>query len=147
MKAHKDFLIENKIRFSDIGGSRDAKESMREIIDILKNKEHYNKLGIKPPKGVLMYGPSGTGKTMLARAFANEAGVKFLYICGSEFVELYVGVGSSRVRELFDKARNSQPCIIFIDEIDAIGYRRGASTSGNREFDSTLNQILAEMDG
>jgi len=147
IKTHKDFLSENKIKFADIGGYHEAKDMFKEIVRVLKNKEYYENLGIRHPKGVLMYGPSGTGKTMLARAFANEAGVKFIYICGSEFVELYVGVGSSRVRELFSKARAAQPCIIFIDEIDAIGFRRGASMGANREFDSTLNQMLAEMDG
>lgn len=147
IKTRKEFMSENKIRFADIGGYHEPKETFKEIVRVLKNREHYESLGIRHPKGVLMYGPSGTGKTMLARAFANEAGIKFIYICGSEFVELYVGVGSSRVRELFTKARASQPCIIFIDEIDAIGFRRGASMGANREFDSTLNQMLAEMDG
>jgi len=143
-------LEQRNVRFEDIGGSNEAKEQFREIIDSLKDKTYYERLGVKCPKGVLMYGPSGTGKTMLARAFAAEAGVEFLYVSGSEFVELYVGVGSARVRELFERARELTPCIIFIDEIDAIGFRRtgnSGTAGGNREFDNTLNQILAEMDG
>ena len=144
-------LDEKTTRFEDIGGCHEAKEALREIINALKNKNYYDGLGLKCPKAMLMYGPSGTGKTMLARAFAAEAGVEFLYVSGSEFVELYVGVGSARVRDLFEKAREQRPCIIFIDEIDAIGFRRvsgaNGTCGGTREFDNTLNQILAEMDG
>ena len=115
---------------------------------IFKNKEKYDKAGAKIPKGVLLEGPPGTGKTLLARAVAGEAGVPFLSVSGSEFIEVYVGVGASRVRSLFEKAKRKQPCVVFIDEIDAVGRKRGAGIAGgNDEREQTLNQILTNMDG
>ncbi|MFM2430280.1 MAG: hypothetical protein RLZZ511_1493 [Cyanobacteriota bacterium] len=136
-------------RFSDVAGIDEAKQELQEVVDFLKNGDKYRKIGAKIPKGVLLVGPPGTGKTLLAKAVAGEAGVPFLSMSGSEFVELYVGVGASRVRDLFNQAKRQAPCIIFIDEIDAIGKARGNNPSlgGNDEREQTLNQLLTEMDG
>ena len=134
-------------RFSDVAGYEGAKQEISEVVDFLKNPQRYAKAGAMGPRGVLMVGPPGTGKTLLARAVAGEAGVPFLAITGSGFVELFVGVGASRVRDLFNDAKKRAPAIIFIDEIDAIGQRRGAGFSTNDEREQTLNQLLAEMDG
>jgi cell division protease FtsH len=134
--------------FADVAGCDEAKEELKEIIDFLKEPERFQVLGGRMPKGVLLVGPPGTGKTLLARAVAGEAGVPFFSISGSEFVELFVGVGASRVRELFTQAREKAPCIIFIDELDAIGKARGiAVMGGHDEREQTLNQLLVEMDG
>jgi cell division protease FtsH len=134
-------------RFSDVAGYDGAKQEISEVVDFLKNPQRYAKAGAMGPRGVLMVGPPGTGKTLLARAVAGEAGVPFLAITGSGFVELFVGVGASRVRDLFTDAKKRAPAIVFIDEIDAIGQRRGAGFSTNDEREQTLNQLLAEMDG
>ncbi|MEO2172777.1 MAG: ATP-dependent zinc metalloprotease FtsH [bacterium] len=135
-------------RYSDIAGLKGAKDDLREVIEYLKNPEKYEKLGAKIPKGILLMGPPGTGKTMLAKATAGEAGVPFFSITGSEFVEMFVGVGASRVRDMFLQARNAAPSLIFIDEIDSVGRTRsGVSGMNNDESEQTLNQILAEMDG
>ncbi|MEA5051470.1 MAG: ATP-dependent zinc metalloprotease FtsH [Oscillospiraceae bacterium] len=134
--------------FADVAGADEEKEELSEIVEYLKNPAKYNALGAKIPKGVLLVGPPGTGKTLLARAVAGEAGVPFFSISGSDFVELYVGVGASRVRDLFDKAKKARPSIIFIDEIDAVGRQRGAGLGGgNDEREQTLNQLLVELDG
>ncbi|MGB1217261.1 MAG: ATP-dependent zinc metalloprotease FtsH, partial [Saprospiraceae bacterium] len=136
------------VTFNDVAGLEEAKEEVMEVVDFLKNKEKYIKLGGKIPKGVLLVGPPGTGKTLLAKAVAGEAAVPFFTISGSDFVEMFVGVGASRVRDLFKQARDKAPCIIFIDEIDAIGRARGrGNISGNDERENTLNQLLVEMDG
>lgn len=137
------------IKFSDVGGVGEAEVELREIIDYLKDPQRFNKLGAKLPKGVLLVGPPGTGKTLLAKATAGEAGVAFFSLTGSSFVEMFVGVGAARVRDLFEQAKKKAPCIIFIDEIDAIGQARStiAAMSGNSERENTLNQLLAEMDG
>jgi cell division protease FtsH len=137
-----------KTTFADVAGVDEAKEELQEVVDFLKNPDHYSRLGGKIPKGMLLVGPPGTGKTLLARAVAGEADVPFYSMSGSEFVEMLVGVGASRVRDLFDKAKKSSPCIIFIDELDAVGRQRGAGLGGgNDEREQTLNQILVEMDG
>lgn len=134
--------------FKDVAGTEEAKEDLMDIVDFLKNPKKYVKMGAKIPKGVLLYGPPGTGKTLLARAVAGEADVPFFTISGSEFVEMFVGVGASRVRDLFKKAKRSAPAIVFIDEIDAVGRQRGAGLGGGHdEREQTLNQILTEMDG
>ncbi|MCC7197548.1 ATP-dependent zinc metalloprotease FtsH [Candidatus Peregrinibacteria bacterium] len=134
--------------FKDVAGAKEAKEELVEIVDFLKNPGKYTSMGAKIPKGVLLVGPPGTGKTLLARAVAGEANVPFFNISGSEFVEMFVGVGASRVRDLFKKAKRNAPCIIFMDEIDAVGRQRGAGLGGgNDEREQTLNQILTEMDG
>ena len=134
--------------FADVAGADEEKEELREIVEFLKRPNKYNELGARIPKGVLLVGPPGTGKTLLARAVAGEAGVPFFSISGSDFVEMFVGVGASRVRDLFDKAKKNHPCIIFIDEIDAVGRQRGAGLGGgNDEREQTLNQMLVEMDG
>ena len=139
---------QNKIGFSDVAGAKEIKEELVEIVDFLKRPQKYRKLGARIPKGVLLIGPSGVGKTLLARAIAGEANVPFYSVAGSEFIEMIVGVGSARVRDLFKIAKESAPSIIFIDEIDAIGRHRGrAMLSGNDEREQTLNQILVEMDG
>jgi cell division protease FtsH len=136
------------VTFNDIAGEAQAKLELTEVVDFLKNPERYMKLGAKIPRGVLLVGPPGTGKTLLARAVAGEAGAPFFNISGSEFVELFVGVGASRVRDLFDRAKKEAPAIVFIDEIDAVGRRRGTGLGGgNDEREQTLNQILTEMDG
>ena len=135
--------------FKDVAGVDEAKHELEEIVDFLKDKEKYGRLGGRMPKGVLLVGPPGTGKTLLAKAVAGEAGVPFFSISGSEFVEMFVGVGAARVRDLFDQARKNSPCIIFIDELDALGKSRGANSmyGGNDEKEQTLNQLLTEMDG
>lgn len=140
----------DKISFNDVAGLEEAEAEVKEIVDFLKNPEAFTKLGAKIPKGIILVGPTGTGKTLLAKAVAGESGVPFFSISGSEFVEMFVGVGASRVRDLFKKAKEKTPCIIFIDEIDAIGRSRGKGaflTGANDERESTLNQLLTEMDG
>ena len=137
-----------KITFKDVAGADEAKQELEEVVEFLKHPHKYNDLGAKIPKGVLLYGPPGTGKTLLAKAVAGEAGVPFFSISGSDFVEMFVGVGASRVRDLFDQAKKSAPCIVFIDEIDAVGRQRGAGLGGGHdEREQTLNQLLVEMDG
>ncbi|WP_304158030.1 ATP-dependent zinc metalloprotease FtsH [Phascolarctobacterium succinatutens] len=137
-----------KITFKDVAGADEAKQELEEVVEFLKHPQKYNDLGAKIPKGVLLYGPPGTGKTLLAKAVAGEAGVPFFSISGSDFVEMFVGVGASRVRDLFDQAKKSAPCIVFIDEIDAVGRQRGAGLGGGHdEREQTLNQLLVEMDG
>merc|ERR1719161_21120 len=138
------------VTFEDVAGAEGAKLELTEVVDFLKTPSKYSALGAKIPKGVIMEGPSGTGKTLLARAVAGEAGVPFVSAAGSEFVEVFVGVGASRVRDLFKQAKENAPCIVFIDEIDAIGRQRaggGTGGGGNDEREQTLNQILTEMDG
>ncbi|OYW43093.1 cell division protein FtsH, partial [Candidatus Saccharibacteria bacterium 32-45-3] len=137
-----------KVTFVDIAGNNEAKQDLVEVVDFLKHPKKFKDVGARIPKGVLLIGPPGTGKTMLARAVAGEAEVPFFSISGSEFVEMFVGVGASRVRDLFEKAKKNAPCIIFIDEIDAVGRRRGSGMGGGHdEREQTLNQILVEMDG
>ena len=137
-----------KTTFADVAGADEEKEELREIVEFLKNPKKYNELGARIPKGVLLVGPPGTGKTLLARAVAGEAGVPFFSISGSDFVEMFVGVGASRVRDLFEQAKKNSPCIIFIDEIDSVGRQRGAGLGGGHdEREQTLNQLLVEMDG
>ena len=137
-----------KTTFEDVAGADEEKEELQEVVEFLKNPDKFNKLGARIPKGVLLVGPPGTGKTLLARAVAGEAGVPFFSISGSDFVEMFVGVGASRVRDLFEQAKKNSPCIIFIDEIDAVGRQRGAGLGGgNDEREQTLNQLLVEMDG
>lgn len=139
----------DKTTFADVAGVEEAKTELIEIVEFLKSPERYTQIGARIPKGVLLVGPPGTGKTLLAKAVAGEAGVPFFSISGSEFVELFVGVGSSRVRDLFEQAKKQAPCIVFIDELDAIGKSRssGGFYGGNDEREQTLNQLLAEMDG
>ena len=138
----------NRITFNEVAGAEEEKDELKEIVDFLKNPKKYIQLGARIPKGVLLVGPPGTGKTLLAKAVAGEAGVPFFSISGSDFVEMFVGVGASRVRDLFDQAKKSAPCIIFIDEIDAVGRHRGAGLGGGHdEREQTLNQLLVEMDG
>ena len=137
-----------KITFKDVAGADEAKQELEEVVEFLKHPKKYNDLGAKIPKGVLLYGPPGTGKTLLAKAVAGEAGVPFFSISGSDFVEMFVGVGASRVRDLFEQAKKSAPCIVFIDEIDAVGRQRGSGLGGGHdEREQTLNQLLTEMDG
>ncbi len=137
-----------KVRFSDVAGAEEEKEELAEVVEFLKNPKKFSDLGARIPKGVLLVGPPGTGKTLFAKAVAGEAGVPFFSVSGSDFVEMYVGVGASRVRDLFDLAKRNQPCIIFIDEIDAVGRQRGAGLGGGHdEREQTLNQILVQMDG
>ena len=147
----KQYVVEDgkSIKFADVAGEDEAKESLQEIVDFLHNPKRYEDIGAKMPKGVLLVGPPGTGKTLLARAVAGEAGVPFFSIAGSEFVEMFVGMGASKVRDLFKQANEKAPCIVFIDEIDTIGKKRdGASgMGGNDEREQTLNQLLTEMDG
>ena len=135
------------IRFDDVAGEEEAKENLAEIVEYLHNPEKYREVGANMPKGVLLVGPPGTGKTLLARAVAGEAGVPFFSIAGSEFVEMFVGMGASKVRDLFKQAKEKAPCIVFIDEIDAIGKKRQGNVMGNDEREQTLNQLLTEMDG
>ena len=138
----------NKVTFKDVAGLKEEKEEVKELIDFLKSPKRFQKLGARIPKGVLLVGPPGTGKTLLARAVAGEANVPFYYISGSDFVELFVGVGASRVRDMFKQAKNNAPCLIFIDEIDAVGRQRGTGLGGGHdEREQTLNQLLTEMDG
>ena len=137
-----------KVTFNDVAGADEAKEELQEVVEFLKHPKKFNDLGARIPKGVLLFGPPGTGKTLLAKAVAGEAGVAFFSISGSDFVEMFVGVGASRVRDLFAQAKKNSPCIIFIDEIDAVGRQRGAGISGGHdEREQTLNQLLVEMDG
>ena len=139
---------DRKITFADVAGADEEKEELQEIVEFLKDPKKYISLGARIPKGVLLVGPPGTGKTLLAKAVAGEAGVGFLSISGSDFVELYVGVGASRVRDLFDQAKKNSPAIVFIDEIDAVGRQRGTGLGGGHdEREQTLNQLLVEMDG
>ncbi len=138
---------ETGVTFKDVAGQEEAKESLVEVVDFLHNPERYAEIGAKLPKGALLVGPPGTGKTLLAKAVAGEAHVPFFSLSGSDFVEMFVGVGASRVRDLFDEAKKNAPCIIFIDEIDAIGKSRDSKLGGNDEREQTLNQLLAEMDG
>ena len=144
-----DATKQNNVTFKDVAGLAGAKEEVMEVVDFLKNPQHYTELGGKIPKGVLLVGPPGTGKTLLAKAVAGEAGVPFFSMSGSDFVEMFVGVGASRVRGLFEEAKKKSPCIVFIDEIDAVGRARGRAGIGNTndERESTLNQLLTEMDG
>ncbi len=137
------------VKFTDVAGVDEAKTELQEIVDFLKNADKYTRLGAKIPKGVLLVGPPGTGKTLLAKAIAGEASVPFFSISGSEFIELFVGVGASRVRDLFEQAKQQAPCIVFIDELDALGKSRGNNGmfGGNDEREQTLNQLLTEMDG
>ena len=146
----KQYVVEDgkSIKFADVAGEDEAKESLQEIVDFLHNPKRYEDIGAKMPKGVLLVGPPGTGKTLLARAVAGEAGVPFFSISGSDFVEMFVGVGASRVRDLFVQGKKNAPCLIFIDEIDAVGRKRGAGLGGGHdEREQTLNQLLVEMDG
>ena len=142
-------VVQNiKVRFSDVAGAEEEKEELQEIIDFLKDPRKFNEMGARIPKGVLLVGPPGTGKTLFAKAVAGEAGVPFFSMSGSDFVEMFVGVGASRVRDLFDQAKRNMPCILFIDEIDAVGRQRGAGLGGGHdEREQTLNQLLVEMDG
>ena len=145
-KLHNEEKI--KVTFADVAGAEEAKEELEEVVEFLKHPKKFNDLGARIPKGVLLFGPPGTGKTLLARAVAGEAGVPFFSISGSDFVEMFVGVGASRVRDLFEQAKKSAPCIVFIDEIDAVGRQRGAGLGGGHdEQEQTLNQLLVEMDG
>ena len=149
-KSRARMLNENskKVTFADVAGVEEAKEELKEVVDFLKNPQKFTRLGGRIPKGVLLMGPPGTGKTLLARSVAGEADVPFFSISGSDFVEMFVGVGASRVRDLFEQAKKHSPCIIFIDEIDAVGRQRGAGLGGGHdEREQTLNQLLVEMDG
>ncbi|MBS5842325.1 MAG: ATP-dependent zinc metalloprotease FtsH [Clostridiales bacterium] len=147
-KSRARLYTTSKITFADVAGAEEEKEEMMELVSFLKNPKKYSQLGARIPKGVLMVGPPGTGKTYLAKAVAGEAGVPFFSISGSDFVEMYVGVGASRVRDLFEQAKKNSPCIVFIDEIDAVGRHRGAGLGGGHdEREQTLNQLLVEMDG
>lgn len=147
-KAKPANAKENKVRFSDVAGEEEEKQELVEVVEFLKNPKKFTRLGAKIPSGVLLEGPPGTGKTLLAKAVAGEAGVPFFSISGSDFVEMFVGVGASRVRDLFDQAKKAAPSIIFIDEIDAVGRRRGSGMGGGHdEREQTLNQLLVEMDG
>ncbi|MBU2700670.1 cell division protease FtsH [Sporomusaceae bacterium BoRhaA] len=145
-KLHSEDKI--KVTFADVAGADEAKQELEEIVEFLKHPKKFNDLGARIPKGVLLFGPPGTGKTLMARAIAGEAGVPFFSISGSDFVEMFVGVGASRVRDLFEQAKKNAPCIVFIDEIDAVGRQRGAGLGGGHdEREQTLNQLLVEMDG
>jgi len=147
-KARVQMEPQTQVTFGDVAGIDQAKLELNEVVDFLKNADRFTAIGAKIPKGVLLVGPPGTGKTLLARAVAGEAGVPFFSISGSEFVEMFVGVGASRVRDLFEQAKSQAPCIVFIDEIDAVGRQRGAGLGGgNDEREQTLNQLLTEMDG
>ena len=139
---------QGRVTFRDVAGVEEAKEELEEVVEFLKDPRRYQKLGGKIPKGALLVGPPGTGKTLIARAVAGEANVPFFTISGSDFVEMFVGVGASRVRDMFEQGKKNAPCIIFIDEIDAVGRSRGAGLGGgNDEREQTLNQLLVEMDG
>merc|ERR1719242_2355752 len=138
---------EINVAFKDVAGCEEAKIEIMEFVNFLKNPGQYTDLGAKIPKGAILTGPPGTGKTLIAKATAGEANVPFLSVSGSEFLEMFVGVGPARVRDMFATARKSAPCILFIDEIDAVGRKRGGRNVGGSEADSTLNQLLTEMDG
>jgi cell division protease FtsH len=147
-KSHHEVIRDSKVRFSDVAGLKEEKEELAEVVDFLKDPGKYTALGARIPKGILLEGSPGTGKTLLAKAIAGEAGVPFFSISGSDFVEMFVGVGASRVRDLFESARKECPCIVFIDEIDAVARRRGTGMGGGHdEREQTLNQMLVEMDG
>ena len=146
-KVYEDTERKTKVRFNDVAGLDEEKEELIEIVDFLKTPEKFTKMGAKIPRGVLLYGKPGTGKTLIAKAIAGEANVPFISMSGSEFVEMFVGLGASRVRKLFEKARKLAPCIVFIEEIDAIGARRTGNSGGESENNQTLNQLLVEMDG
>ena len=148
-KSKAKIYVENevKVKFDDVAGVDEAKTELQEVVEFLKTPEKFSRLGGKLPKGILLIGPPGTGKTLLARAVAGESGVPFFSISGSEFVEMFVGVGAARVRDLFEQAKHKAPCIIFIDELDALGKARGVMTSGHDEREQTLNQLLVELDG
>ncbi len=149
-KSRAKLLTEKqgRVTFDDVAGIDEAKEELEEIVEFLRNPQKFSRLGGKIPKGALLVGPPGTGKTLLARAIAGEAGVPFFTISGSDFVEMFVGVGASRVRDMFEQAKKNAPCIVFIDEIDAVGRARGVGIGGgNDEREQTLNQLLVEMDG
>ncbi|NMA23542.1 MAG: AAA family ATPase, partial [Spirochaetales bacterium] len=146
--ANVNVTEEAEVTFADIAGNEEAKEDMMELVDFLKNPVKYERYGATPPRGTLLYGPPGTGKTLLAKALAGEANVPYIALSGSSFVEKFVGVGAGRVRHLFEQARKMKPCIVFIDEIDALGKRQsGSGAPANDERDQTLNQLLVEMDG
>ncbi len=146
-KVYEDTERETKIKFDDVAGLDEEKSEMLEIVDFLKNPDKFTKMGARVPKGVLLYGKPGTGKTLIAKAIAGEANVPFISMSGSEFIEMFAGLGASRVRKLFEKARKLAPCIVFIDEIDAIGSRRTSNSGAETENNQTLNQLLVEMDG
>ena len=149
-KSHARMVDSEKVKvtFDDVAGIEEVKEELSEVVDFLKNPRKFQKLGARIPRGVLLYGPPGTGKTLLAKAVAGEAGVPFFSISGSDFVEMFVGVGAARVRDLFGNAKRNAPCIIFVDELDAVGRHRGAGLGGGHdEREQTLNQLLVEMDG
>jgi cell division protease FtsH len=149
-KSRAKLLTERqgRVTFEDVAGVDEAKEELKEVVDFLKDPQKFQRLGGRIPKGVLLVGPPGTGKTLIARAVAGEANVPFFTISGSDFVEMFVGVGASRVRDMFEQAKKNAPCIVFIDEIDAVGRHRGAGLGGgNDEREQTLNQLLVEMDG
>jgi len=147
-KARMNITTQGRVTFADVAGADEAKQDLQEVVEFLKDPGKFNRLGARIPRGVLLVGPPGTGKTLLAKAVAGEAGVPFLNISGSEFVEMFVGVGASRVRDLFDQAKRNSPCIVFVDEIDAVGRTRGHGFGGSHdEREQTLNQILVEMDG
>ena len=147
-KSKAKMVQNSKVRFTDVAGAEEEKEELKEIVDFLKNPQKYHEVGARVPKGVLLVGPPGTGKTLFAKAVAGEAGVPFFSLSGSDFVEMFVGVGASRVRDIFAQAKKNMPCIIFIDEIDAVGRHRGAGLGGGHdEREQTLNQLLIEMDG
>ena len=146
-QVYDDTQIKTKVKFDDVAGLDEEKNELIEIVDFLKNPEKYTKMGAKIPRGVLLYGKPGTGKTLIAKAIAGEADVPFISMSGSEFIEMFAGLGASRVRKLFDKARKLSPCIVFIDEIDAIGSRRTSNSGAETENNQTLNQLLVEMDG
>ncbi len=146
-KVYDETTTKVKVKFDDVAGLKEEKQELIEIVEFLKNPEKFTKMGAKIPRGVLLYGKPGTGKTLIAKAIAGEAGVPFISMSGSEFIELFAGLGASRVRKLFEKARKMSPCIVFIDEIDAIGARRSAGNGAESENNQTLNQLLVEMDG
>lgn len=147
-KAKFEMEPDTGVTFEDVAGVDEAKQDFQEIVEFLKTPDKFSAIGAKIPKGVLLVGPPGTGKTLLAKAIAGEAGVPFFSLSGSEFIEMFVGVGASRVRDLFNKAKQNSPCLIFIDEIDAVGRQRGTGVGGgNDEREQTLNQLLTEMDG
>jgi len=148
-RSHAKLYVEQKVKvtFADVAGVDEAKEELREVIDFLRTPERFRRLGGKIPKGILLLGPPGTGKTLLAKAVAGEAAVPFFSISGSEFVEMFVGVGAARVRDLFQQAKEKAPCIVFIDELDALGKARGIGAQVHEEREQTLNQLLVELDG